>query len=133
MSFFHRRFTLRHFWLALIVLARQSRTFQVTCLISFLLLLFLWVLPLWRIVPLAAQKPFLPLHYNVLMGIDRFGPWYHVFIFPALGTLLFFLNTIFEALFYQKARVLSSFFAYGTLITEGLLLASLIFMMLLNV
>ena len=93
----------------------------------------MWFLPIWRIVPLAELKPFLPLHYNVYMGIDRFGPWYGAFVIPVLGTFLWIINSIFEALFFQKARVLSSFFAFGTVVTEGVLLVSLIFMILLNV
>ncbi len=133
MNLFKRHFKPRHFWIALVTLVRQSKTFRITSGISILFLLAMWLLPIWRIVPLAELKPFLPLHYNVYMGIDRFGPWYYAFMIPVLGTLLWIINSIFEALFFQKARVLSSFFAFGTVVTEGILLVSLIFMILLNV
>jgi len=133
MIFFKRHYKARYFWSALVTLIRQSKTFRITCAISLLFLIAMWLLPIWRIVPLAEQKPFLPLHYNVYMGIDRFGPWYYAFFIPVLGTLLWIVNTVFEALFFQKARILSSFFAFGTVITECILFASLIFMILLNV
>jgi len=130
MNLFKRHFKPRYLWIALVTLVRQSKTFRITTVISFLFLLAMWFLP---IVPLAELKPFLPLHYNVYMGIDRFGPWYGAFVIPVLGTFLWIINSIFEALFFQKARVLSSFFAFGTVVTEGVLLVSLIFMILLNV
>ncbi|HBK34117.1 TPA: hypothetical protein DEP34_00780 [Candidatus Uhrbacteria bacterium] len=133
MNLFKRHFKPRYLWIALVTLVRQSKTFRITTVISFLFLLAMWFLPIWRIVPLAELKPFLPLHYNVYMGIDRFGPWYGAFVIPVLGTFLWIINSIFEALFFQKARVLSSFFAFGTVVTEGVLLVSLIFMILLNV
>ena len=104
MNLFKRHFKPRYLWIALVTLVRQSKTFRITTVISFLFLLAMWFLPIWRIVPLAELKPFLPLHYNVYMGIDRFGPWYGAFVIPVLGTFLWIINSIFEALFFQKAH-----------------------------
>ncbi|MBU1036754.1 hypothetical protein KKF32_01800 [Patescibacteria group bacterium] len=52
-----------------------------------------WFLLLWRI---PSTTELIPLHYYVFFGIDWFGPWIYIFIYPALG-LVFFLINIFMA------------------------------------
>ncbi len=117
---------------ALVELLRTSALCRRTALASGILLLLTIALPVWRILPLAGEKPFIPLHYNVYMGVDAFGPWYDIFILPALGTALFFVNLAFQAAFFERERVLSVFFAVATLVTELILFVAMVLIVLLN-
>lgn len=128
-----RRYNGRMFRTDLIDLFRTSRLYRWTAAASGVLLLLTVALPVWRILPIAEAKPFIPLHYNVYMGVDAFGPWYHVFALPALGAALLVLNLVFQALLFKRERVLSVFFALATVASEAVLLAAMLMIVLLNV
>lgn len=114
-------------------LFRTSPLYRRTAVASGALLCLMLALPLWRILPLAGEKPFIPLHYNVYMGVDAFGPWYGIFVLPSLGAALFLVNLAFQAVFYRREHVLSVFFAVATLVTEAILLVAMVLIVLLNV
>lgn len=114
-------------------LRKGSKTFSVTTLISFLFLVFIFLLPIWRIVPLSENQPFLPLHYNIYFGVDRFGPWYQVFVVPVLGLLFLIINTYFQVLFYKREKFLIVLFAYTTVAIEFVLLVAMALVVLLNI
>ena len=103
-----------------------------TAVASGILLVLTIALPVWRILPMAGQKPFIPLHYNVYVGVDAFGPWYDIFVLPVLGAALLVVNLIFQAVFFERERVLSAFFAVATLVTELVLLVAMVLIVLLN-
>jgi hypothetical protein len=131
--FFHRKkMSVKRFGKDFLHLIKTSRLFQVTTVLSFLFLVCIWILPLWRIMPLAAEQPFIPLHYNIYIGIDRFGPWYHTLWLPGLGTILLGANILFETFFFQRERLLSVFFMIGTVLAELCLLVSMALIVLLN-
>ena len=113
-------------------LVHTSKLYRRTSIASGVLLLACVLLPVWRILPISSDRPFIPLHYNVYMGVDEIGPWYDVFVLPGLGASLFFLNTVFQALLFKRERVLSIFFALATLATEAVLLAAMVMIVLLN-
>lgn len=123
----------RRFGASVRELARTSAWYRRTALASGVLLILMAALPAWRILPFAGDKPFIPLHYNVYVGIDAFGPWYGVFALPALGLALLTVNMAFQAAFYERERVLSVFFAVATLLTELVLLVAMVLIVLLNV
>lgn len=101
--------------------------------ISFVIVILIVLLPLWKLSPAgAADRQFIPLHYNVYFGTDQFGIWYQVFILPAIGASLLIINTMFQAVFYHREHVLSYFFALTTLLAELALFASMVFIILLN-
>lgn len=116
----------------LLHLVKRSRLFKITIVLSLLFLAGTWVLPILRIAPIGQEQMYIPLHYNVYMGIDRFGPWYHIFFLPMLGSVLLIVNVLFEAAFFQKEKMLSRFFALGTVFAEAALFFSMIFIVLLN-
>ena len=37
---------------------------------------------------------FIPLHYTLYFGFDRFGPKFDLFLFPTLSSLIFTINTV---------------------------------------
>lgn len=120
------------FFRSLCELLRTSAPYRRAAIASGVLLAATTALPLWRILPLAGEKPYIPLHYNVYMGVDAFGPWYGVFALPALGAAMLIVNLAFQAVLYRRERVLCVFFAVTTLLTEFVLFAAMILIVLLN-
>jgi hypothetical protein len=118
---------------SLVELMTTHRVYRITAICSAILILLTFLLPVWRIAPQAAQRPFIPLHYNIYLGVDAFGPWYAIFILPCLGAALLFSNILFEAIFFRRERVLSSFFAYATVFSEIVLFVAMVLIVLLNV
>jgi hypothetical protein len=114
-------------------LLRVSPEYRWMAVASVALVALTAALPAWRILPLSGEKPFIPLHYNVYVGVDAFGPWYDVFLLPALGALLLAVNMAFQAVLYERERVLSAFFVVATLLAELVLLVSMVLIVLLNV
>jgi hypothetical protein len=117
---------------AFVDLARTSGFFRWTTLVSLALVILMFAVPAWKIVPLHEVSPFIPLHYNIYIGIDRFGPWYYVFLPGVLGLTLLFVNTVFQAVFYRREKVLSAFFAVATAFAELTLFVAMVLSVLLN-
>jgi hypothetical protein len=103
-----------------------------TLVLSVIFLIGTVALPLWRIVPLSEQEPFIPLHYNIYFGVDRFGPWYGIFWIPALGVLLFFLNLGFQTLHVRHEKHLAVIFAITNVFLQFGLLAAMFLIVLAN-
>lgn len=113
-------------------LVRSSALFRWTAAVSLALVILTLALPAWKIAPLSESAPFIPLHYNIYIGIDRFGPWYYAFIPGALGATLLVVNAVFQAVFFRRERVLSSFFAVATVFAESMLFVAIVLTVLLN-
>lgn len=109
---------------------------------SLALVVLMIALPLWKLLPIVSDRPFIPLHYNIYLGIDRFGPWYQIFILPVIGGVILLLNLSLAAAFaegetrmFQLGRsepVLSGLLLWLTPVLELILLASVVFTLLLN-
>jgi len=89
-------------------------------------------LPWWRAVPQEGESPFVPLHYNVYFGIDRFGPWQALFLPAAIGLAVLLVNVGMQAAFRVREKMLAQFFAWATLAVEAVLLVAVAFMVLLT-
>ena len=50
---------------------------------------FLWFLAVWR---WRLSADFIPLHYTIYFGLDRFGPKSDLALFPVLGSVVFGVN-----------------------------------------
>ncbi|MBU1705553.1 hypothetical protein KKG19_02395, partial [Patescibacteria group bacterium] len=88
---FHHQYT-RNF----IDLLKHHKIYSWSTVISLVLVILTFALPAWRVLPLVQEQDFLPLHYNIYFGIDRFGPWYYIFVPAALGGTLLIINLIFQ-------------------------------------
>jgi hypothetical protein len=117
---------------ALVDLVKTSKFYRWTALASLVLVVLTFAVPAWKIVPIRQAAPYIPLHYNIYIGIDRFGPWYYVFIPGVLGLTLLFVNTVFQAVFYRREKVLSAFFAVATAFAELTLFVAMALSVLLN-
>ena len=124
--------TVRDFAKTFVELMRSSAVFRWSAILSFVLVALTFAVPLWKILPLAEEQSFLPLHYNIYFGIDQFGPWYYVFFVPSLGLVLLIINLIFEVVFFRREEILSYFFAFATLFAELVLLVAVVLIVLLN-
>lgn len=111
----------------------SSHYYRVSAVISAVLVILMVALPLLRLVPELQGKFYIPLHYNIYIGIDQFGPWYHVFFIPAIGSALFLVNLLFEGIYFRREHVLAKFFATTSLLAEAILFISMVFIILLNI
>jgi len=50
-----------------------------------------WFIGVWR---WAISPEFIPLHYSVYFGFDRFGPRFDLFLYPVLGTVIALTNIV---------------------------------------
>lgn len=78
-------------------------------------------------------EPSLPLHYNIYLGIDLIGPWYGLFLLPAIGLVIFGMNYTGIIFLYERKRILSYLLAVGTPPIGLIILVASAFMVLLNV
>ena len=113
-------------------LFKNSKFYRRMTFASVVLAVLTLILPIWRLIPNLGDVSYIPLHYNIYYGIDRFGPWYYIFILPALGFLFLLINIIFESIFVKREFILSLFFAVTTIVVEATLLGSMILIVLLN-
>ena len=114
-------------------LFRLHPYFKYVALASLVLLVLVWALPLWKILPIIGNEPFLSLHYNVYFGVDYIGPWYHIFMLPVIGLVLFIINFIFEVVYFEREKILSYFFATSTVFVELILFVAMTLIVLLNI
>lgn len=114
-------------------LLKQNAFSRWTSLMSVLLFSVTIALPIWRIVPLAEEQPYIPLHYNVYFGVDRFGPWYTIFVLPILGFIFLIINVALQVHFVSREKILTRFFAVSTVFLELIFLIAMFLIILLNI
>lgn len=116
-----------------LMMFQKERLIVWTTSLSVFFLIATIVLPIWRILPLGAESPFIALHYNIYLGVDRFGPIWNIFFLPALGLFFLLLNLMIEAWAYRTQKTLSFFFAGATPFLELVMLAAMVLIVLINV
>jgi hypothetical protein len=103
------------------------------CLPISLFVWFLFFLGAFLLVGLLSDFwSFIPLHYNIFFGIDRFGPAYSVFGLTVLGIFFIFLNYFLALKLATTNKVLFNFLIISTLLLEIILLIDELFIVLLN-
>lgn len=82
----------------------------------------------WAALNIFIQPVDLPiiLHYNVYFGVDMLGDWKNLFLLPAVGLILFFINFFLSLYFYRrKERIASYLLLIATLMIQlSLIVAS---------
>lgn len=96
------------------------------------LLVLVVALPLWRIVPIGVTRQYIPLHYNIYFGVDRFGSWKQIFVIPVLGLVLLLINLFFQTIVFRHQKLLATFLAISSIFIELIFLISMILIVLLN-
>ena len=112
---------------------RSSGPTRLALILSILFLAATFALPMWRLMPLASEVPFIALHYNIYLGVDRFGSVYQIFIIPILGLFFLLLNLTIEIVSFRRQKILSLFFALSTSLLQLILLIAMVLIILINV
>lgn len=96
-----------------------------------------WVLGVgllsWRILPLVYGRDSVPLHYNIYVGIDAFGPWWMLFEVVILSLVIALVNTLFAATLLKKRPMLALMTWSATLFVGILALMALVRIVLINI
>jgi hypothetical protein len=116
---------IKRFWKQFREMMRSSSLYRWTAALSVFLLALTLALPVWRVLPLVAEQPFIPLHYNVYLGVDRFGPVRDLFFIPAIGLAFLLLNLSVQTLFSKREKLLARFFSIASVILQFALLIAM--------
>lgn len=109
------------------------RYFQIAILGGLFVLICTALLPIWRLFPMGLQaKPAIPLHYNIYSGIDLFGPWWYIFMIPAIGLIIFIFNLLCAVAIWRREKVLSYFYIGVSAGSQLILFVAMVFVVLLN-
>lgn len=111
---------------------KKSRMVRVTTALSVLLLAATFFLPAWRLMPLADQTPFIALHYNIYLGVDRFGAIEKLFYLPFTGLLFLVVNLLVMARAWKHQKTLALFFAAANPLFQFILLVAMVLIVLMN-
>lgn len=82
----------------------REKTIRTLCWAGILANGAIWIWLWWQIQP---QEEFVFLHYNVLFGVDRVGPWWFVFLYPAIGTLIQCVHIVVGWIFFDTERLVA--------------------------
>ncbi len=82
----------------------------------------IWLIAVWRF---SVSEDFIPLHYTVYFGLDRFGPKYDLFLFPTLGSVILGVNMLVSRAAFYGNYLWRGLFLGFTLLAEVMLLVSL--------
>ncbi|KKW32335.1 MAG: hypothetical protein UY76_C0032G0006 [Candidatus Uhrbacteria bacterium GW2011_GWA2_52_8d] len=124
---------LQELWKSFRLMFQKNVMVRWTTGISVLFLIATTALPIWRILPLASETPFIALHYNIYLGVDRLGPISQIFFLPALGTFFLLVNLLIQARSFRTQKTLALFFAAATPCIELILLVAMGLIVLINV
>ena len=117
--------------------ARKNKLILIASAIGFALNLFIWAIIYFKFYPAVYSLPedqsFIPLHYNIYLGVDLFGRWQRIFILPGIGLFIFILNTILALFLYDKKEIISYFLTICSTLVQLFLLIATILTILINI
>ena len=80
-----------------------------------------WALSVWRYL---LSPDYIPLHYTVYFGFDRFGPRWDIFLFALLASIILGINFFVLKQVFAKVEFWSVFFLALTLLLQLILLGA---------
>ncbi len=86
----------------------------------------------WVVLPQRTANQIFPTHYTIYFGIDRVGAWWQAFLPAYLGLAVLVGNLALIAAFAEREPLISRLTAAITLAVLVVLLASAVFIALLN-
>lgn len=105
----------------------SSRAALILAGANLFLLIIIWAFTVWR---WRISPDFIPLHYTVFFGFDRFGPKSDIFLFPALATVLLGVNGAVGRELFSGHQLWQSLFLFLTLLLQLSLALSLLLVVL---
>jgi len=97
------------------------------------LLVLVWIVPSWRLVPILEPEAIVPLHYNIYFGVDFVGKWYWVYFLPGFGTAVFIANAILSVKERKESKVFSDMLSITYFVVALFVTAAMFFVLLINV
>ncbi len=131
MSHLHK--TIEQTFLNIVALLSERWTYRIAAALSFLFVLAAAILPAWRLLPAAREAKFIPLHYNIYFGIDRFGKWEEMFVPAMVGFAILIVNLVVASVFFRNERMFALFSCWMTVLLETILFSATIFIVLINI
>jgi len=86
----------------------------------------------WLYLKITPQVEPLALRYTIYFGIDLIGPWWHIFVFPLIGIIFIFVNSILAYLVFLKVKLLAILLTLTSTICQILLIIMSVLTVLLN-
>lgn len=78
------------------------------------------------------SRELIPLHFNVIYGIDYVGKSFNVYQIPGAGLVILCVNLIFARIFFKIERVFGYFFMFASIGIQLFLLISALALIVLN-
>lgn len=117
--------------------ARKNKLVLISSIVGLVLNAFIWLIIYFKFYPLVYNLPeeqsFIPLHYNIYLGVDLFGRWQEIFYLPGIGLFILLLNTILALVLFNKKEILSYFLTVTSALLQLFLLLATIFVILINI
>ncbi len=117
--------------------AWKNKVFIIFSIIGLIINLLIWLLIYFKFYPavynLPEEQSFIPLHYNIYLGIDLFGKWQKIFYLPGLGLVIFLINTILSLIIYNKKEILSYFLTIISTLCQIFLFIATLLTILINI
>ena len=117
--------------------ARKNKLIIISSAIGLAINILIWALIYFKFYPavysLPEEQSFIPLHYNIYLGIDLFGHWQRIFILPGIGLFIFALNTILALSLFNKKEIISYFLSVGAALIQVFLFIATLLTILINI
>jgi hypothetical protein len=110
----------------------KHRYFRVVSVLSLLAWGATVALPSIRVLPIIYGKTAVPLHYNIHIGVDTIGPWWRIYLVPAIGLIIIVTNLLLARYMWSRDPVLSHIAGLATLVLQLVLLTAMIFIVYLS-
>jgi len=99
--------------------------------------LAIWLLIYFKFYPavysLPQEQSYIPLHYNIYTGIDLFGSWQRIFIWPTIGLIILIINLILAIVLYDKKEIISYLLSFAAVFVQIFLLIATMLTILINI
>lgn len=116
---------------------RKNKLIIVSTGIGLIINIIIWYLIYFQLQPLVYNLPeeqaFIPLHYNIYLGVDMFGHWQKIFIMPVLGLLILVFNAIIALSLFNRKKIISYFLSISSMVIQLFLLVATVLVILINI
>lgn len=102
---------------------KEHAPLQIGIGLSAIALGIIWFVAIWRF---GVSEDFVPLHYTIYFGLDRFGPKHDLFLFPVLGTVVLAMNMAVSRMVFWGNALWQGILMGLTFLMEMILLTSLV-------
>lgn len=91
--------------------------------------IILWIVVIGKF---AGSKELLPLHFNIVYGIDFLGTSRQIYEVPLMGFVILVINFALGRIFFDSQKLLSYFLNFTSLFVEVILLVAVLALVAIN-